>query len=407
MKPEEIFAGALGLVEPWFVSAIDFVAESKDAVKELHIYVDYTPNDGFVADDGKKYRAYDHVDRTWRHMDFFQYRCILHARVPRVRNNAGNTVNVKVPWADVGSSFTLLFEAFAASLAKSGISHTGVGGLMRVDSRRIGRILKRNVDEAVKKEKIEPIENLSIDETSIRKGHKYITVLTDLDRKKVVAVSLGKDGEAVKECLDIMERRGADPKKVKHVSMDLSAAYTSAAQDYLPKAKIVYDRFHLEQLLSKAVDDLRRLEQKESNLLKKTRYLWLRNNDRLTNNQRDRIHYLSATFPRLGQAYQLKEQFKQIYNTLDPNEALETLKEWVRLARKSGIFPILKFVNTLKAHWNGIVSYFRNRISNGFAERVNLKIQEIKRVARGYRNTDNYIDMIYFHCGGLKLPTHF
>lgn len=406
MKQEELFTLALGLQDPWFVEKIEFVAKADTLVNELHLHVSHQSRQLFIAEDGKQYPVYDHVDRTWRHLNFFQHECYLHARVPRVKTGDGNTLQVDVPWAKPGSSFTLLFEAFSLFLLQAGSSLTSAGELMKVDSRVIGRIVNYYVAISLANEKLEPVEALGIDETSVRKGHNYVTVLTDLDRKKVVAVSPGKDGVAVGKGLAIMSKRGAKPRDVKNVAMDLSPAYTAAVLDQLPQAAIIYDRFHLEQLLSKGLDTIRKQEQAENQILRKSKYLWLRNNANLTQKEADKIHYLSITFPNLGKAYQLKEQFKEIYNNAGVADALSALKEWIRLAEKSKLAPLQTFVNTLKAHWSGIVTYFHTRLTSAFAERVNLKIQEIKRTARGYRNLKNYIAMIYFHCGGLNLPTH-
>jgi transposase len=330
----------------------------------------------------------------------------LHARVPRVKTKDDNTLQIDVPWAQPGSSFTLLWEAFSLCLLHAGSSLTSAGKVMCVDSRVIGRIVNYYVGMALLNEKIETVEALGIDETSVKKGHNYVTVLTDLDRKKVVAVSPGKDGKAVKQSLNFMAKRGAQPKDVKKVAMDLSPAYTAAVLEQLSQASIIYDRFHLEQLLSRALDTIRKQEQAENQLLRKTKYLWLRNNANLTSKQSDQIHYLSITFPNLGAAYQLKEQFKEIYNNAEPVDALAALEEWIKLAEASKLAPLQTFINTLKSHWSGIVSYFHTRLTSAFAERTNLKIQEIKRTAKGYRNLSNYIAMIFFHCGGLSLPTH-
>jgi len=411
MKQEELFTIALGLQDPWFVERVEFVIQENTLVNELHIQVNHKPQQKFRAEDGNEYTVYDHVDRTWRHLNFFQHECYLHARVPRVKNKDGNTLQVDVPWAKPGSSFTLLFEAYSLFLLQAGCSLTSAGDLMKVDSRVIGRIVSYYVASSLANEQLEPVEVLGIDETSVSKGHNYVTVITDIERKKVVAVSPGKDGEAVRKSLGIMRKRGAQPKDVKKVAIDLSPAYTAAVLEQLPQATIIYDRFHLEQLLSKSLDTIRKQEQAENKVLRKSKYLWLRNHVSLTKKQADRIHYLSIhylsiTFPNLGRAYQLKKQFKEIYNNAEPADALVALSEWIDLAEKSKLAPFKTFINTLKAHWSGIVTYFHTRITSGFAERVNLKIQEIKRIAKGYRNLNNYITMIYFHCGGLNLPTH-
>jgi len=227
----------------------------------------------------------------------------------------------------------------------------------------------------------------------VSKGHNYVTVLTDIERKKVVAVSSGTDVEAVRKSLGIMRKRGAQPKDVKKVAIDLSPAYTAAVLEQLPQATIIYDRFHLEQLLSKSLDTIRKQEQAENKELRKSKYLWLRNHVSLTKKQADRIHYLSITFPNLGTAYQLKEKFKENYNNAEPADVLVVLSEWIDLAEKSKLAPFKTFINTLKAHWSGIETYFHTRITSSFAERVNLKIPEIKRIAKGYRNLNNFISI--------------
>lgn len=346
---------------------------------------------------------YDHQERTWRHLNFFEHTCYLHASVPRVQTTDGRTVLVSVPWAQPGSSFTLLFEAYAMLFVQQGLSLSAVGRYLKVDSRVIGRIISREVEDALDSQPLEPVTKLGLDETSSRRGHRYLTILTDLDRKKVVGVSLGKDGEAVHKALSAMELRQAKASDVEVVSMDMSVAYIAAVKDLMPKADVVFDRFHIESILHKAVDEVRREEQRHTAQLRKSRYLWLKNNRSLNSNQQDRVHYLSKAFPRIGKAYQLKEQFKEIWNASSFTEGIKTLEAWITLARESMLKPFLEFVKTLENHWYGIREYFQHRVTNGFVENVNLKIQQIKRIARGYANSTNFVNMIYFHLGGLKL----
>lgn len=402
MEQEELFAMALGLQKPWYIAKIELI--TVDNTKQLHLSIKFQRGSKFRVN-AEELGVYDTVDRTWRHLNFFQHECYLHASVPRVRTTDGNTLQVDVPWARPGSSFTLLYEAFAMSLCKASVSLKEVGKLMNVEGRVIGRIVKHYVNEAITHQPLEPVKNASVDETSVKRGHNYITVITDVDRKKVVGIGVGKDQEAVSEALGQMEERGANATDIEKVAIDLSPSFTAAVLTQMPNAEIVYDRFHVEQILSKAVDEIRRLEQDEARLLRKTKYIWLRNQSALTSKQKEQIHYLERCFPTLGKAYRLKEQFKEIYNNADAIQAISAMKTWIREATKSGIQPIRRFVNTLKAHWSGILEFFHKRITTAFAERTNLKIQEIKRVARGYRNIDNYITMIMFHCGDLSF-TH-
>lgn len=407
MKPEEIFSMAIGLQKPWYIENIEFKgSEKKEGFKELHIHLNHEQKHKFVVG-GNDYSVYDHQQRTWRHLNFFEHVCYLHCKVPRVKTSEGNTLLVDVPWANPGSSFTLLFEAYSMLLVKSGMSLTAAGNYMKIDSRRISRIINGRVSEALAEQSLEQVEQAGVDETSTKKGHNYITVLTDSKRKKVVGLGLGKDKEAVKKAVNEMESRGSKAAKVDSITLDLSPSYISAGSEIFKNAELVFDRFHIDQLLGKAVDQVRREDQKENEELKRTRYLWLKNACNLGQKKLERVHYLELTYPRIGKAYRLKEQFKEIWNNVGVASALEDLEEWLILAWESELEPLRKFVNTINDHWYGIEAYFEKRQTNAFAERVNLKIQEIKRIAKGYRNLENFKSIIYFHLGGLdlKLPT--
>jgi transposase len=404
MKQEELFTLALGLQAPWFVDRVEFINAGEREV--LHLYVDYKRGIELAGLDGGKYKAYDHRERTWRHLNFFQHECYLHANVPRVKQADGTIQQVHVPWAAEGSSFTLLFEGYALALCKYGLSLSATGAMLGVDGRVIGRIIRRYVTEALHAQPLAQVKVMGIDETSSRKGHNYLTILTDMDRKKVVGIGEGKDEEAFLQAIEQATLRGVSAQHVETVVMDLSPSYRAAAREHLPHADIVFDRFHLEQMISKAVDEVRKQEAQHTVELKKTKYLWLRNGSSLTAKQRLEVKFLCYTYPTLGKAYRFKEWFKQIANNNEPVEATALLKEWIKLANRSKIEPIKKVAKSFKAHWTGILHYFNTRITSAFVERVNLKIQEIKRLAKGYRNIKNFITMIYFHLGNLDLPTH-
>jgi transposase len=404
MKPEQLFSVALGLREPWFIERVEFTDE--DGQKVLHLYVDYHRGVDLLGKDGRRYKAYDHRRRTWRHLNFFQHKCYLHADVPRVQQEDDTIQQVDIPWASDGSSFTLLFEAFALTLCQSGMSLSAAGKLLGVDGRIVGRIINRYVQEALCNQPLEQVKVMGVDETSSRKGHNYLTILTDMEQKKVVGIGEGKDELAFLEALKQSTDRGVCSTKVETVVMDLSPAYKAAVRNHLNNAELVFDRFHLEQMINKAVDEVRKQEAKNTTELKNTKYLWLRNGSSLQPRQRFDVNFLSLTYPRLGKAYQMKEWFKEIWNAEEPVEATLLMKEWIDLALKSNIEPLKHVARTFRTHWNGIVKFFETRYTSAFVERVNLKIQEIKRLAKGYRNMQNFITMIYFHLGKLQLPTH-
>ena len=405
MQQEQLFSMALGLSTPWFVERVDFQSSATNTVSELHIHLAYKRPHKFMAH-SEHQGVYDHIEKSWKHLNFFQHQCYLHADVPRVKNVDGKVSMIDVPWARPGSGFTLLFEAFSLVLMQSGLSMTAAGKLVGEDGKLLCRILRHYVGKAMQEQPLEQVEKLGMDETSIAKGHHYITVATDMERKKVVGIAEGKDSFAFAASLGEMLERGSQLEPIKAIAMDMSQAYTSAALEFLPQAQIVYDRFHLEAVLSKALDGVRKIENQHTTELRKTKYIWLRNKSSLRKEQSEQIHYLSQAYPALGEAYRLKEQFKEIWKNTTLADAKEAYEQWIKMAWDSEIIPIRRAVNTFKSHRTGILNYFEYKLTSGFAERVNLSIQEIKRTAKGFKNIENFKAMIYLKLGGLTFNTH-
>lgn len=401
---EELFEAALGLVGPWYIEKVEFTDVEGEQI--LDIFIDFMSGYKYEYN-GEYYGAYDHHKRTWRHLNFFQHECRLHASVPRVQTPDGIML-IDVPWASAGSSFTLLFEAYVILLAKSGLSMSAIGRLLNESDKRMMRIVDRIVTHALTTQDIEVVKHLGVDETSSKKGHNYLTIMHDLTEKKVVGIGEGKDIAAFEAALCEMEIRGADRGKVKSVIIDMSPAFISATSTYISQADIVFDRFHLIQPLNKAVDEVRKEEGKTAKELKKTKYLWLRNGSDLSDNNTILIDELADTFPQLGQAYRLKEQFKICLDLAVNTQRLKPINDWIKLAKASKIEPILKVVNTYLNHWYGIRKYIKYKLTNGYVESINLGIQNIKRIARGFTNLKNFKIMIYLKYAKLDLtPTHY
>lgn len=400
MDKLKIFSAAIGITLPWEIEEISFKDE-EDGTKTLHIYLGHKRGIKFMYE-GQECQLHDHLPRVWRHLDFFEHTCYLHAGVPRIRTKDGQVKTVEVPWADKGSSFTLLFEQKVLELVKNGMNATKSGKTMRIGSKVVFRICKKTVINAIAEQPVEKVKNAGLDETSYKKGHKYLTVLTDRERKKVVGIGYGKDAKALEESLYEMEIRGGDRASVRSITMDMSPAYISGVNSFMPKAAIVFDRFHLMLNLNKGIDQIRKKEQKKFSDLKKTKFIWLRNHNTLSEENAQLVSFLSDKYQDLGRAYQLKEQFRELLDNAKEDSRLKWLNAWMKLAWSTGIKELQGFVKMLRSHWYGIKTYFKYLSTNAYAERVNLTIQEIKRVAKGYRNIENFKFMIYLHLGGLN-----
>lgn len=393
---KEIFAIALGLEDPWFISSVDFNQEKS----RLDIHLSFTKGHKFQSEDGEFYTAYDTVERSWQHLNFFQHHCYLHARVPRVKQSDDKVKTQTVPWARPNSGFTLLFEAFSMLLIESEMPVNKAAKILSIYPNRLWTIFNYWISKAHNADEIEDLEQVGFDETSTKKGHKYVTTMVDLKQRRVLYATPGKGASCIGKSVCYLSDKQVDIDNVSQVCIDMSPAFISGCRTHLPKASVTFDKFHVVKEVNKAMDELRKAERKGNNLLKKHKYTFLRN--RLTPKLMDERDLLLEYYPKLGEGYRLKELFNDFWHLKDKETAESYLAFWCDLAHESKIRPFMKVANTIKTHWKGIVNYIESRINNGILEGINSKIQLAKKRARGYRNINNFINMIYFICGKLK-----
>jgi len=393
-----IFSIALGLSKPWEVSEVKF--EQKESEKILHIRLSFAKGSKFEGEDEQFYTAYDTVERRWQHLNFFEHKCYIHAKVPRIKDSSGKVKTYQVNWARKGSGFTLLFEAYSMLLIESEMPVSKASSVMGVYSQRLWNIFNYWISKAHQEDEIEELPEIGIDETSSKKGHSYVTTLVDLRRRRVLYATQGKGSDSVEESVSYLRSKSVEIDTIERVCIDMSPAFISGCLTHLPNTSITFDKFHVVKEVNKAMDDLRRLERKGNAILKGHKYTFLKS--KLTPKLKMERDLLLELYPKLGEGYRLVELFKDFWKLREKEEAESYLAFWCDLATDSGIFPFIRVVNTIKAHWQGIINYIESRISNGVLEGINSKIQLAKKRARGYRNIDNFINMIYFICGKLK-----
>lgn len=394
----EIFKIALGLTHPWEVSSVNF--EVVDKHRELHIYLSFIRGSKFKGEDDKEYTAHDTVEREWQHLNFFEHRCYLHAKVPRIRQSDGKVITQSVPWARAGSGFTLLFEAYSMLLIECEMPVSKAAKIMGVYSQRLWNVFKYWVSKAHKADEIEDLTQLGFDETSSKKGHNYVTTAVDLKQRRVLFATPGKGADCIKQAVNHLEEKKVEIEEIKQVCIDMSPSFISGCSKYLPQAQITFDKFHVVKEVNKAMDELRKLERRGNDMLKGHKYTFLAN--KISPKIQTERDLLMEMYPKLGEGYRLVQLFKDFWDIEDKEEAEGYLAFWCDIANDSGIFPFRTVVKTINAHWSGIISYIESKINNGILEGLNSKIQLAKKRARGYRNIDNFISMIYFTCGKLK-----
>jgi transposase len=250
-----LFTAALGLSAPWRVTRTEFDGT------QLDLWLDFPRGSRFPgpAKDCPEGACvlHDTADKTWRHMDFFQHKALLHARLPRVRCPGHGVRQIEVSWARPGSGFSMLFEALALTFAKA-MPVAKVAAMTREHDTRIWRVIAHHVGAARDQEDFSAVAKVGMDETSARKGQDYVSIFADREARRVLLATEGRDAATVARFATDLAEHGGDPDTVTDTSSDMSTAFISGITQHLPNARKTYDRFHLQAKLSEAVDEVRR-----------------------------------------------------------------------------------------------------------------------------------------------------
>ncbi len=313
--------------------------------------------------------------------------------VPRVSCQVcGAWRQVRVAFADERKRHTRAFARYILELSrfmtiKDVARHLGVGWDL------VKEIQKEYLEKNFGKPKLRQVTQIAIDEISIRKGQRYVTIVLDLESGVVLYVGDGKKASALEP---FWKRLKASRAKIEAVAMDMSAAYISAVTKQLPEAKIVFDRFHITKLFNEALTTLRRqlyhqaTEELHKDVLKGIRWLLLKHSDNLdeTRNEHQRLKDALELNASLATAYYLKEDLRQLWEQPHKTAARNFFTSWYLRAMESGIRVIQTFAKTLLIHAHGILAWYQYPISTGPLEGTNNKIKTMKRQAYGFRDME-------------------
>lgn len=409
MDELELFTKALALEDPWQVTDVKLIPVDTAWKMELHISIDFIRGSKFscpVDECGMMCDVHDTVDKTWRHLNFFQYRTYIHARVPRVSCEIHGVKMAAVPWARPGSGFTLLFESWVVTLARF-LPVSRIAAMIDEHDTRLWRFIRYYVDEARAIADYSDVTAFGVDETS-KKGHNYITVFVDHKTHKVIFVTDGKDKSTIGHFKHDFMAHGGNPDKVEIVTCDMSLGFKSGLTEHFKNHTTIIDKFHVVKHCNEAVDKTRKAELKETDVLRKTKYIWLHNEENLSDRQMAKKESLAKMNLKTGRAYAMKCELQDIYQTeTHPNEAkirLEDLCSWMMHSR---LEHMKSFSRLVRGHWDDIMNYFYYHYTNAVLEGINSVIQQIKTRARGFRNPEYFKTMIYLVCGGLDLDEVF
>lgn len=404
MDERSLYERVLGLSAPWTVEAVE-LDEARDRVDVHVVYED----DGTWScpECGGAGRRHDARRRTWRHLDTCQYRTFVTADVPRVECAEHGVRQVAVPWSEPGSRFTALFEALALGWLREA-SISAVARRMRLSWDQVDGILARAVRRGLARRSLSAPRRLAVDEVSAKRGHRYLTIISDHDTGKVLHVSIGRKKVALSSYYAKLtpDQRAA----IEVVSMDMWEAFIAATRDWVPDAehKIAFDKFHVAQHLGEAVDKVRRAENKAlladgDRTLVGTKWLWLRREVNLPEKVAASFEQVRASALQAARAWSHKEIAMGLWWKRPREMIVSAWERWCRGATRSRLEPIVKVAAMVRSHLAGIVNAIVHQVTNARAEGINSRIQWVKRMANGYRNTERFRHAIYFHLGGLDV----
>lgn len=284
---------------------------------------------------------------------------------------------------------------------------SGIAEFLQEIDTTLWRIFKHYVTRSIENQlDLKSVKRVCVDETAIKRGHNYITIFTDYDSGQVIYVADGRKKEVFDGFYGWLLDKGGFPHKIELFSMDMSKSYKAGQKEYFAHSDVVFDRFHIKKALNEAIDKVRKNEIGEFEILKKTKYLWLKNESNLTVEEKREIDkILEMSNLKTTIAYKLKNEFDTIWS-IQKNAIEPTLLVWIQRVLKTEIKPLLYFINTLENHWKGVLNAMKMLINNGISEGINSKVQVAKSKARGYPNFENFKSMVYFIGSDLKFNFH-
>jgi transposase len=405
MDSNELYRHLLGLTEPWVVERVELDVAHTQVV----VYVGHALGTRFACPEcAQGLAVYDHQpERVWRHLDSCQFMTYLHARPPRVQCPEHGVRQVRLPWAEAGSRFTHLFEVLAIEVLLA-TNVKRAAEILRITWDEAWHLMERAVmrGRAAKGGKLPAL--MGVDEKAIAKGHRYMTLVCDLEAATVEYIGEERKEESLAayfKAFPVEQRQS-----IEAISLDMWPAFINACQAEVPQAenKMVFDRFHIMRHVLDAVDKVRKhehralLEQGDTTLAK-SKYLWLYSAENVPERSQEHFEQIKTMELKTARAWALKESLRQLWNYQSLIWAMRFWRRWYFWATHSRLAPIIAAAKLIARHLPNVLTYFAHRITNAVAEGLNFKIATVQKRACGYRNRDHFKIAVYFHCGGLNL----
>lgn len=388
--------------DDWVIDEV----EVEHLKNEVYLHMSYSNDKYYDPETEEECKLYDHApEREWRHLDVWDYKSYIRARLPRVITKEGKIKTIRIGWADTHDRHTYSFEIKIIETLKATKNQTKTAMLLNCGFRLVNSIMHESTQRGIERRELAnyEIEHINIDEKSFKKGHTYVTVLSDPKLGLVLNVGENRDQKSVEELISTTFTE-SQLKNIKTVCIDMWKAYINATKKLIPNAKTAHDKFHLVSDLNEVIDKVRRREVKENEVLKNSRYSLLKNEENRTENQKELFNEIMKSNLSVTKAYYAKETFKSLFKSgSDEEQAKSMLTNWATEFFMMKIPELGKVILSFLSHWKGIINAMILDRTNAMAERLNGKIQEVKLCGRGYRKFQNFRSAILFFHGGLRL----
>jgi transposase len=387
---------------PWFIDSIKTDLDKK----EIDIFIKYQKGSLFVCSDedcNNNCKIHDGSFRRWRHLDIVDFRCYLNVKVPRTNcKEHGIRTLASLPWMRMQTHYSFKFEAALLRDIRE-MSMSAISRKLGEPDNNLWRSFNFYIEKAIDEQiNLSNIKSICVDEKSSSRGHKYVTIFSDYDTGNVLYVIEGREKDVFDKFKDWFYLKGGNPRNLSFISMDMSKSYQAGALQFFPRSEIVFDRFHIKMGINKKLNEVKKKETSENEILKKTKYLWVSNLETLNDNNQEKLKtILLNTSLKTVKAYQLKCQFDELWNVPDL-AVYPALDAWIENAFDSKIPQIIQFTKSVLMNFRGIANSMITKISNGVAEGINSVVQLVKSRARGFRKLQNFINMIYFNANDFK-----
>src|SRR3989344_648847 len=336
----------------------------------------------------KRRKVIEVRQRKVRDVNFGNQKCYIIFDAYRIKCNCGYRSMEKLKFVLPNEMITERFAEQIFHLCEK-MTLADVAKTVMVDWRTAKRIDKKKLQERFKDLKGIAPTRIGVDEIAHEKGHKYLTIVRDLDAG-VIWVGDKRKEETLNQFFFELGKRKS--KKITVAVMDMWDPFIKSVKSNT-NAEIVFDKFHIAKKVNEAVDQIRKKEfakadPEERKMMKHKRFLILYRNKNLNKEQEKDLNELMDQNKKLYEAYLLKEQILSIFDRRQKNVALERLKSWKENVQKSDIEEFQKVLKTLEHYWYGIDNYFTHHVTNGASEGYNNKINIIKRRAYGFKDIE-------------------